>query len=95
MIDTDFDEVTDSDLLGYWRALDIVEDPSLSVSRKRAMLAHWASDIHAVGGAPALRNVRGVTVSIDSLLEALAKLDDEIDATAIPVQAPNGHSSSW
>ena len=65
------------------------------MSRKRAMLAHWASDIHAVAGVPAFRNVRGVTVSIDSLLEALAKLDDEIDAAAMPVQAPNGQSSSW
>lgn len=95
MSDIEFNEVTDSDLIGYWKASDIVEDPSLSVSRKRAMLAHWASDIHAVAGAPALRNARGVTVSIDSLLEALAKLDDEIDASAMPVQAPNGQSSSW
>lgn len=36
MIDTDFNEVTDSDLIGYWRALDIVEGPvSVGVPQAR------------------------------------------------------------
>jgi hypothetical protein len=84
MMKYDLDEVTDADLVGYWRASDILGDPSLSVSRKRALLAHWASDINAVAGAPALRCVRGVTVTIDSLLDALARLDNEIDLAAMP-----------
>lgn len=77
------DEVTDSDFVGYNRATDILNDPALSPSRKRALLAHWASDIHAVAGVPGLRCVRGVTVSIDSIFEALCELDLEVDQAAM------------
>jgi hypothetical protein len=88
MTSTDLDEVTDADLVGYWRAADIVSDPAISVTRKRALLAFWASDIHAVAGAPALRSARGVTVSIDSLFDALAALDDEVDAASMSYGTP-------
>lgn len=85
--DEDFeDEVTDADLLGYNRAQDIVEDPHLTVARKRELLAHWASDVHAVLGAPALRSVRGITITIDSIHAAMRQLDDMIDPAAIPVE---------
>ncbi|WP_055045599.1 hypothetical protein [Devosia sp. A16] len=94
MVNTDFDEVTDADLVGYWKASDILNDPALSVTRKRALLAHWASDIHAVAGTPSLRNARGVSVSIDSLLDALAALDDEVDAAAMAHGTP-GARPSW
>jgi hypothetical protein len=87
MREYDVDEVTDADLVGYWRASEILDDPALSASRKRALLAHWASDINAVAGAPALRCVRGITVTIDSLLDALARLDEEIDLAAMPADA--------
>jgi hypothetical protein len=87
MSEFELDEVSDADLVGYWRASDILGDPALSTSRKRALLAHWASDINAVAGSPALRCVRGVTVTIDSLLEALARLDNEVDLAAMPVDA--------
>lgn len=80
-------EVTESDLVSYFRASDILEDPSLSPSRKRALLAYWASDLHAVAGAPYLRCVRGVTVTIDSIRDAMCSLDAEIDRAAMPDSA--------
>jgi len=88
------DEVSDSDLAGYWRASDILDDPALSPSRKKALLSYWASDIHAVSGAPSLRCARGVTVTIDSLFDAMAKLDSEIDQAAM-VSSSSATGRSW
>ena len=74
--DLDFDDVTDSDLIGYFKPRDIANDMALPISRRRELLAYWASDIHAVAGSPALRSYNfGVTVSIDEILEALKSLD--------------------
>lgn len=74
------DDVTDGDLIGYSRPRDIVDDLGLPVSRRRALLAYWASDIHAVTGAPALRSYAfGVAVPIDDIFEALKALDDQYD----------------
>ena len=84
------DDVSESDFVGYFRAADILDDPSLSASRKKALLAFWASDINAVAGTPGLRSVRGVTVSIDSLFEAMSRLDLEIDQAAMV----DGHISA-
>lgn len=91
---TNDDEITDSDLVGYYRAVDILEDPALSPSRKKALLAYWTSDIHAVSGAPALRSARGVTVTIDSLFDAMAKLDEEIDQAAM-IPTTTNNNRSW
>jgi hypothetical protein len=75
-----FDDVTDGDLVGYWHPRDIVDDPRLAHGRKRELLAHWASDIHAVAGAPALRALAGgVTATIDDILDALKQLDGLYD----------------
>ena len=83
------DDVTDSDLIGYSRPHDIANDLSLPVSRRRELLAYWASDIHAVLGAPALRAYAfGVAVSIDDIFDALKSLDDDYD---LP---PTGSSGS-
>ena len=74
--DLDFDDVTDSDLIGYFKPRDIANDMALPISRRRELLAYWASDIHAVVGSPALRSYNfGVTVSIDEILDALKSLD--------------------
>jgi hypothetical protein len=55
---------------------DITTDPSLKLERKRELLAHWASDIHAVANHPAVRRLKnGAVASIDELLEALKSLD--------------------
>lgn len=68
--------VTESDLIGFGGPGDIVRDPLLSNSRKRQLLAFWASDIHAVSGAPALRSSRyGPAVLIDEIKAALLALD--------------------
>lgn len=88
------DDVTESDFVGYFRAADIVEDPSLSASRKKALLAFWASDINAVDGTPGLRNVYGVTVAIDSLFEAMSQIDLEIDQAAMVHGASSARSAA-
>ncbi len=76
--------VSDSDLLGFNRPEDIVTDPVL-IGRKRQLLAYWASDVHAVAGAPALRSYAfGPAVSIDDIMDALRQLDEMIDAAAMP-----------
>lgn len=78
----DLDMVTDRDLIGYHHPRAIVADPELSPSRKRELLAHWASDIHAVAGTPALRCVYGAIASIDDIFAALRKLDEFVDSGA-------------
>jgi hypothetical protein len=56
---------------------DVLADPSLSVSEKRAILASWASDASAIASCPALRSPVGLKapVTIDEILEALCQLD--------------------
>lgn len=88
--DLAYDVTTDSDLAGYVHPHDIVDDRSLTVARRRELLAFWASDIHAVSGAPALRrHVSGVAVTIDDIMDALKALDDEYD-----LPPPKGSGSS-
>lgn len=81
--DDDEDDVTDIELIGYNHPREVVRDPALAPSRKKQLLAFWGSDVHAVAGAPALRCVRGVTVTIDDIQLAMRALDSEIDAAAI------------
>jgi hypothetical protein len=56
---------------------DVVADPTLSLSEKRAILASWASDASAIASCPALRAPEGLKapVPIDDILEALCALD--------------------
>ncbi len=73
---SDVEEVVRSDLIGYYHPREIVADDSLSVARRRALLAHWLSDRNAVRGVPALRSTStGVTASVDDLQAALCALD--------------------
>lgn len=85
--DAEDDDVTDVDLIGYYHPREILADPSVAPSRKKTMLAFWGSDIHAVAGAPALRCVRGVTVTIDDIRVAMDTLDKEIDPAAMHPKA--------
>lgn len=86
-LNEDEDEVTDVEFIGYNHPREIVRDPALAPSRKKKLLAYWGSDVHAVAGAPALRCVRGVTVTIDDIQVAMNTLDEEIDAAAMPALA--------
>ena len=56
---------------------EVLDDPTLSRSEKRAILASWASDAAAVTSNPALRRLTGAghAVTIDEILEALSSLD--------------------
>jgi hypothetical protein len=59
------------------RPRDVVANPSLSISEKRAILASWASDASAIASCPSLRAPPGLKapVTIDEILEALRELD--------------------
>lgn len=61
----------------YQHPRDVVANPNLSLSEKRAILASWASDASAIASCPALRAPEGLKqpVSIDEILEALVALD--------------------
>lgn len=57
---------------------DVLDAPALSWSRKRALLAAWASDASAVANRPALRWLIGTPrpVLLDEIRQALDRLDD-------------------
>ena len=61
----------------HWsKPAQVLRDPALSTDEKRALLASWASDAHAVEDAPSLRRLEdGTVLHIDSILEALKALD--------------------
>jgi hypothetical protein len=60
---------------------DVLSDPDLSLSEKRAILASWASDACAIEASPALRrSPKGVVVSFDAIMDALLTLDTEFAA---------------
>ncbi|GBD50207.1 hypothetical protein [Methylopila sp. Yamaguchi] len=55
---------------------EVVADPKLSLGEKRALLASWASDRHALEEAPNLRQLEsGAIVPLDRILAALNELD--------------------
>jgi hypothetical protein len=62
----------------YQHPSDVVSDPNLSLSEKRAILASWASDASAIASCPSLRAPEGLKapVTIDEILEALCALDE-------------------
>ena len=63
--------------IGFNRPADVVKDPDLSISEKRAILSSWASDSCAVEGKPYLRWMVGSDdpVPLSEVLEARARLD--------------------
>jgi hypothetical protein len=61
---------------------DVVSDPKLTKSEKRAILASWASDSRAVENDPQLRRLdSGAVVEVAEILRALATLDGPATAT--------------
>lgn len=61
----------------YERPADVLRDPSLSLTERRAILSAWASDACAVESAPALRQPPFAKrpVTFDEIMDALIQLD--------------------
>ena len=64
---------------------DVVKDPDLTLSEKRAILTSWASDARAVEAAAALRCARDRRhiVPVGDVLDALCTLDHEDMAAGV------------
>ena len=58
---------------------ELVDDPALSRTQKREILAEWASDASAIELFPTLRLLPGTTfpVTLSAIRDALATLDGE------------------
>jgi hypothetical protein len=57
---------------------EVLSHPGLTVAEKRAILASWASDAHAVEDMPWLRQLEcGARISLSEVLSALRSLDAE------------------
>lgn len=63
---------------------DVLSATHLDKDEKRAILASWASDLHAVESIPALRYYPGTrhAVSYDEILRALNALDQRVDVVS-------------
>ena len=63
--------------VGFAPPIEVLKDPLLDPSEKRAILSSWASDASAVEDRPTLRWLWGTQapVPLDDVLEALARLD--------------------
>lgn len=61
----------------YGRPAAVLNDPTLSLSEKRAILASWASDACSVDSAPTLRRPAALEapVSFEEIMDALQALD--------------------
>jgi hypothetical protein len=69
----------------FARPADVVNDPDLTLSEKRAVLASWASDACAVEAVPALRKPPGsAPVRFDDIMDALRELDRQSNARPMP-----------
>lgn len=66
---------------GFMHPDEVVSDLRLTQAEKREILASWASDVHAVPDAPALRQLdNGAVVRIDDILRALKSVSDSEDS---------------
>jgi hypothetical protein len=67
---------------------DVVNDPDLTLSEKRAILAAWASDACAVEAAPELRkSPSGPVVRFDDIMDALRTLDAQFATASAKLRA--------
>ena len=71
----------------YKHPREIIDDPHLGLSEKRAILSSWASDACAVESGPAFRQIPGTPapVSFDDIMDTLRRLDDPAPP---PARAP-------
>ena len=63
------------------RPIDVVQSAALSIDDKRAILAAWASNYHAVRSRPSMRWIPGTLgpVAVDEIKAALVELDRRYD----------------
>ena len=56
---------------------ELVRDETIPLAEKRAILAAWASDMHAVESLPVLRHLPGTPfpVTFGAIMNAMAELD--------------------
>jgi hypothetical protein len=68
---------------------EVLSHSGLTVAEKRAILASWASDAHAVEDMPWLRQLEcGARISLSEVLSALRSLDaEEMNASPRAAQA--------
>lgn len=64
------------DLIAYYHPREIVADNSLSIDRRRQMVAFWLSDANALPSAPSIRSSGRTTTTVDELRDALTALDE-------------------
>jgi hypothetical protein len=83
---------TDLRTLAFNHPDDVLHDTTLTLEEKRATLAAWASDAHAVPNVPALRQLpSGAIVNVDTVFSALRALDRS-EPARLPKLPP---ASSW
>jgi hypothetical protein len=87
--------------LNFYHPSEVLGHPALTVAERRAILAAWASDAHAVEDAPWLRQLEnGARIPVSEIFDALIALDREeqgIDATraARAIAAGVIKASAW
>lgn len=70
----------------FAQPMDVVNDPDLTLSERRAILAAWASDACAVEAVPALRRAPGhAPVQFDDIMDALRLLDRQAAQFGKPI----------
>jgi hypothetical protein len=67
---------------------EVVDDPSLSLSQKRAVLSEWASDACAIKSFPTLRLYPGTSfpVTFSSIMDARSYLDRKHSEEAVETE---------
>lgn len=60
---------------------EVLLDPDLTLAEQRAILASWASDLHAAAGLPEARQLEnGARICLRDVLNALRALDERSPA---------------
>jgi hypothetical protein len=73
---------------------DVLSHSGLTIAEKRAILASWVSDAHAVEDMPWLRQLEcGARIPLSEVLSALRSLDGEENSACAPAQLRAGEAS--
>jgi hypothetical protein len=81
--------------LAFSHPNEVLDHPGLSHAEQRAILASWASDARAVEGAHWMRCLdNGSVVSVAEVLDALRKLDAQVDGRSGQNTYCRGHKRS-